>query len=92
MTVYNKGLLNAAPQGWKFWGTSMWAGMGRIRGVRKGHGGIWSSEVRSGGKTAEEVAQLGVPVFRQELSVQLGQDQVMHTLNLQLLHAVQPSR
>lgn len=56
MTVYNKGLLNAAPQGWKFWGTSMWAGMGRIRGVRKGHGGIWSSEVRSGGKTAEEVA------------------------------------
>lgn len=56
MTVYNKGLLNAAPQSWKFWGTSMWAGMGRIRGVRKGHGGIWSSEVRSGGKTAEEVA------------------------------------
>lgn len=38
-----------------------WEGAGR---VRKRHGGIWSSEVRSEGRTAEEGAQLGSPVFR----------------------------
>lgn len=32
MTLYNKDVLNAAPQGGKFWGTCAWAGVERTRG------------------------------------------------------------
>lgn len=51
-------------RGWQFPAPSMWAGVEGPGRVRKRHGGIWSSEVRSRGETAEEGAQLGSPVFR----------------------------
>lgn len=31
MTLYNKDVLNVAPQGGKFWEKCVWAGVGRTR-------------------------------------------------------------